>query len=300
MCLRLVMETDSVRFDTMERLVGDSIGPDVVAARASLRDTLALVRREWRTHALLAAATLGPTALVQALVVFRMQIATASAQARADALGDPGLADLALTRAPYLVVAAVASVLGMLVAQGAMTHAAGAALAGRRTCLRESLRVGARSLPPLLLQHLVVSVLVVGGLLLLVVPGVVAVLAYFLVYGLAGPAVVLEGLSGVDALDRSADLTRGRKGAIALSFFPIALVLATLAAFAVGLGGYVASSIERAVGLGSALVALASTLVGALPEAVYVALATTYWTVIHARVRGGEAPSAGPSARVLA
>lgn len=280
--------------------MGDAGGPDLVAARSSLRETVSLVRAEWRVLARIAAATLGPTALVQALIVFRMQAATASAQARAEALGDPALADLAVTRAPYVVLVSVVAVLGMLVAQGAMTHATGATLAGRTACLRECLRVGARSLPPLLLQHFVVSVLVVGGLLLLVVPGVIAVLAYFLVYGLAGPAVVLEGLSGVDALDRSADLTRGRKGTIALSFLPIALVLTALAALAVGLGSHVAASLEQVAGFGSAVVALASTVAGVIPEAGYVALATTYWTVIHARVSGGETARPATMPRAVA
>ncbi len=64
--------------------------------------------------------------------------------------------------------------------------------------------------PVLLGTAAIVGVLVTGGLLVLVVPGVLA----YLILAFAGPAVVMERGSVGESLRRSATLTRGHRGRI--------------------------------------------------------------------------------------
>ncbi len=89
--------------------------------------------------------------------------------------------------------------------------------------------------PMLLGTAVIVGVLVTGGLVVLIVPGVLA----YLILVFAGPAVVMERGSIGDALRRSATLTRGHRGRI-LGAAAVTLIAGAVASAIVSsLAGYV-------------------------------------------------------------
>lgn len=109
--------------------------------------------------------------------------------------GPPGSAWAALLP---LLDTALSLVLGTLGA-AATTRAIHAAALGRPLDAREALRAGTRDVGPLLGASVRTGAVVLVGLLLLVVPGIVALVGLAFV----GPVVVLEGARGAAALRRS-------------------------------------------------------------------------------------------------
>ena len=108
--------------------------------------------------------------------------------------------------------------------------------------------------PVLLGTAVTVGVLVAGGLLILVVPGILA----YLILAFAGPAVVMERGSVAGALRRSATLTRGHRGRI--------LGAAATTLIAGSLAGAIVSSLAGAVlgGTGSVTALLVTQAVAVL------------------------------------
>jgi len=90
---------------------------------------------------------------------------------------------------------------------GTVTHSVLEQLRGRRGVIVDSFGVGLRRIFPLFGVSLCVFFLVMVGLILLIVPGFLA-LAMF---SLAIPALVSERIGVVDALNRSRQLTRGNR-----------------------------------------------------------------------------------------
>jgi hypothetical protein len=91
------------------------------------------------------------------------------------------------------------------VSSAAITHAVSELYLGRQATIGSALRVGWGMFVPLAGTMLLMSVLVLGGLLLFVVPGIYLMLCY----SLAWPVMVIERQFGMAALQRSRDLTRG-------------------------------------------------------------------------------------------
>ena len=93
----------------------------------------------------------------------------------------------------------------------------------------EALAAGLRLAPLLYLVGFVSDVLTTLGFVLLIVPGVLLALAWSVV----SPVIVLEGASPIESFRRSANLTRGSRGAI-LGFWLIYLVAVFLAGLVIG------------------------------------------------------------------
>ena len=81
---------------------------------------------------------------------------------------------------------------------------------GRRVDLRESLRVGFRRVIPIVGLSILISTAVVLASLLLIVPGLILLTAWFV----ATPACVVERLGPLSSLSRSSELTKGHRWAI--------------------------------------------------------------------------------------
>lgn len=89
----------------------------------------------------------------------------------------------------------------------AMTiHVVRTAAEGKRASAGEAVSAGLDAFPKLLLAMVLVALGVFGGLLLLIVPGIILAVRWIVVT----QAVVVEGRTGTDALNRSFELTRGR------------------------------------------------------------------------------------------
>ncbi len=137
------------------------------------------------------------------------------------------------------------SVLG-LITTGALTAGVLQSLHGERLGVARLLGIGLRKVFPLFFVSLMVGILVTCGLVLLVVPGLIALAGCYL----AVPALVAEQCGTTDALTRSWDLTRNRRWKV------LALVLLFslgVAAVSLGLGaaiGAAAAALTGRVGAG--------------------------------------------------
>jgi len=79
-------------------------------------------------------------------------------------------------------------------------------LGDQKPNLKESIKVGWRTFWPVLWVAILRGLVVLGGLILLVVPGII----WALRYSLAVQVAAIEGKTGLSALHRSKDLTRGK------------------------------------------------------------------------------------------
>jgi hypothetical protein len=112
--------------------------------------------------------------------------------------------------------------------QAALIHATISDLNGRRPNLGECLATALRHLLPLLAITILLTLALVVGFLLLILPGVLMALAWAVV----SPVRVVEKAGVLQAFSRSAELTRDRRGAILGLFviswlFGVALTLLT-------------------------------------------------------------------------
>lgn len=129
--------------------------------------------------------------------------------------------------------------------QAAVVHGAAADLGGRKAGLGECLRTGFAHVLPVLAIGVVVSVGVVFGLLLLIVPGAMLAAAW----AVAVPARVVERKGVFAALGRSANLTRGHRWPI----FGLFVIL--------GLIGWVIGTVVGLLGIAVAGAGDANTLI---------------------------------------
>jgi hypothetical protein len=107
-----------------------------------------------------------------------------------------------------------------LVATGAITYGVVEALRGRPVRLTSCLAVGLLRLGPLFLVAFLSIVAIMGGLLLLVVPGII----FACMLWVAEPAAVVERLGIFGALQRSYQLTDGNRWSILGVLILLALI----------------------------------------------------------------------------
>ena len=152
----------------------------------------------------------------------------------------------------WMVLAGMAvALVGSGLSQGAIIHAAISDFNGRRSSLGESLRVALRNWVPLFLIALLSGLGVVLASVLLIVPGVMLAV----VWAVALPVQVVEHTGAGRALNRSADLTRGRRWSVfgVFAIFLLAALIIQLIVVAVGatlpggVGGPTAQMVTEAV-----------------------------------------------------
>jgi len=113
-------------------------------------------------------------------------------------------------------------------------------LNGSKLNVKEAYKVGFRTFGPILWVSILRALIVLGGLILLIVPGVI----WALRYSLATQAAILEGKRGMAALHRSKDLTNGKLFETFINFCTIFMVdgygsaiLASIAVFVLNILG---------------------------------------------------------------
>jgi hypothetical protein len=111
----------------------------------------------------------------------------------------------------------VVSILLAMISQGALVRATVAHSEGRKAGFGESAMTGLTAAWRLFLVGLLSGLGIVAGLIFLVVPGIML----YVIWSVAAPALVEEGLGPVDALERSRDLTRGARWSV----FALSLVI---------------------------------------------------------------------------
>ena len=164
--------------------------------------------------------------------------------------------------------------------QGALTYATVADLNGRRPSIGECLSNGLRAFLPLIGLSILIGIALLFGFLLLIVPGVLMALAW----SVAVPSLVVERKGVFGAFQRSADLTRGHRGAILLIgvvfwvlSIVVGVVLGVIVGVAVGLG-HLSAGAEGLTGVLRVTTAVTQALASALEGIIGSAgIATIYY-----------------------
>lgn len=170
-----------------------------------------------------------------------------------------------------ILVGLIAFVVGIIcnvIMQGVVTHAVVADLQGRKASLGESLEVALRSFWVLLAVGIVAGLAMTLGFLLLVVPGILI----FLIWFVAGPVVVAERAGIGRALQRSRELTRNHRWWLLLLAF-VYVVLSWIMGIAIGMIGMAATGFQADNGLN-----FVTLIIGPLTQAI----STLLWSAIVA------------------
>jgi len=123
------------------------------------------------------------------------------------------------------VIVVVLSVVLSFVSQGAMLHTTIEHMAGRDPSIGASLRVALNKLLPILGASILVGLLVMLGMFLCLVPGIILAIMYYV----AVPVVVAEGIHGTQAMRRSSELTQGNRWMIFATLIVFGVISIALA-----------------------------------------------------------------------
>ncbi len=172
-----------------------------------LRDSLKAYGRNWKSWILMVV-PLG--ALVAFFIAISVFVASDLRVIRSFLLTSIG------AQATYLVFffLIIATVFAAWTFVNASVYAAGKALEGAKAGFKEAYSRGLRVFWPVLWVSILRGLLILGGLILFIVPGIIWALRYSLVT----QAVVIEGKRGMDAFRRSRELTSGRLLETAIDF----------------------------------------------------------------------------------
>jgi uncharacterized membrane protein len=116
-------------------------------------------------------------------------------------------------------------------AQAIVVHAAFQDLRGRQVSATESFQHGVQRLFPVLVASVLSGLMMVVGLILCLIPGLIAIAALAVVL----PACVVERLGPIDSISRSIDLTTGNRWPILGVVVAWGLIVATISGI-IGVG----------------------------------------------------------------
>jgi hypothetical protein len=158
-----------------------------------------LYRRHWRTLLAIAAVVVVPLTLLQYL--FGDLVRTQGETTRNGVVVETATWAVAIAG----LLAALAAILMYLVLTGAITRAVAAEVAGEDPSVEQSYRFGFHRLGSVLLVSVLVGLAIIGGLILLIIPGIwIAVRLCVSI-----EALVVEGRRGTQAMGRSWGLVGG-------------------------------------------------------------------------------------------
>jgi uncharacterized membrane protein len=178
---------------------GEAALPRPMGIGEILRTALQLYQRHWQTLLAIAAVVVVPLTLLQYLfgdLVRTQGETTRNGVVVETATWSVGIAGL---------LAALAAILMYLVLTGAITRAVAAEVAGEDPSLEQSYRFGFHRLWSVLLVSVLVGLAIIGGLILLIIPGIWIAVRL----AVSIEALVVEGRRGTEAMGRSWGLVGG-------------------------------------------------------------------------------------------
>lgn len=194
-----------------------------------------------------------------------------------------------------LAVTAILSIFFAMLTQGALVRATAAYSEGRKASFGEAAMAGVRVALPLFVLGLLLSLALIFGFLLLIVPGVFL----YLMWAVAAPALVEEGTGIFGAFRRSSELTKGARWTVlGLGFIMILIywIFSTLVA-AVLLAVYGLNGFQgMAAGMQNGL-PIAFLLISGLISTILTAIIATIQTSLYVELRNWKD---GPASEKLA
>ncbi|MBC7820753.1 MAG: hypothetical protein IAG10_28035 [Planctomycetaceae bacterium] len=121
---------------------------------------------------------------------------------------------------PVMLLTSLATIVATFIGNAAMVHGIASVYLGKPLTTKQAVKRAFGVFWPLIGTSILVGLVLFAGLLLLVIPGII----FFLWYALATQIVVVEGISGVDAMKRSKELMKGNMG----SMFVLGFVMLTI------------------------------------------------------------------------
>jgi len=122
------------------------------------------------------------------------------------------------------VITMIVVLIGSVIVQGALISASVNDFNGHRTSFGESMGVGLRYFLPLLGLGILYGLAMMGGFLLLIIPGLLVALGW----SIAAPVLIIEKKSIMDSISRSWQLTSGYKRWILLLWIIIIVISAII------------------------------------------------------------------------
>jgi hypothetical protein len=206
-----------------------------------LRTAFELYRRHWRTLVAIAAVVVVPLTLLQYLLGDWLR-----AQGEVTSNDEVVISTSSWAVAAASLVTALVGLLMYLVLTGAITRAVAAEVAGEDPGVEQSYRFGFHRLGSVLLVSVLVGLATVGGLILLVIPGIYIGVRL----AISVEALVVEGRRGTEAMGRSWGLVGGHWwhafGTLLVAALLIGIVNAVITTPFSGLG-WVAQALAAAV-----------------------------------------------------
>jgi hypothetical protein len=165
-----------------------------------------------------------------------------------------------------LFAAAIGWLVGAFVLQAALTYGTVADLNGKRASFGDSIMTGLSEFAPLLGLALLSALGIIGGYILLIVPGVMLAVAWSVIV----PVRIVERLPILDCFGRSATLTRGHRWSV----FGL-MIIYFLASAAISFGlGLIVGAAGAAGGAGTNTISLIAESLGRLIASVILSVGT--------------------------
>jgi hypothetical protein len=178
---------------------GEAALPRPLGIGEILSTAFQLYRRHWRTLLAIAAVVVVPLTLLQYL--FGDLIRTQGETTRNGVVVETATWSVGIAG----LLAALVGILMYLVLTGAITRAVAAEVAGEDPSVEQSYRFGFHRLGSVLLVSVLVGLAIIGGLILLVIPGIYIGVRL----AVSIEALVVEGRRGTQAMGRSWGLVGG-------------------------------------------------------------------------------------------
>jgi hypothetical protein len=178
---------------------GEAALPRPMGIGEILRTAFQLYQRHWRTLLAIAAVVVVPLTLLQYL--FGNLVRTQGETTRNGVVVETATWSVGIAA----LLAALGGLLMYLVLTGAITRAVAAEVAGEDPSVEQSYRFGFHRLGSVLLVSVLVGLAIIGGLILLVIPGIYIGVRL----AVSIEALVVEGRRGTQAMGRSWGLVGG-------------------------------------------------------------------------------------------
>jgi hypothetical protein len=192
-----------------------------------------LYKRHWQTFIQIVAVVVVPLTIIQYFLQDQLT-------SEANVVVDQTTGQVTITNPDSFWAATIGSlvfaVIGLLITQvltGALARAAAGSLVGETPTPGDAFKFGFARLGSIILIGLLVALIVIGGFILLIIPGII----FAVKLSVSIPALIVENRRGTDAISRSWNLTTGHFWHVLGTWIVAYIIAAIVTAVLTALGG---------------------------------------------------------------